>query len=157
MTSSLFSKRKTIKQIEEGLELAPKFDDSGLIPVVTTDYATGAVLMLGYMNSEALEKTIATQQAHYWSRSRKKLWRKGETSGLRQHVKQMLIDDDQDAVWLRVDVEGGASCHVGYHSCFYRAIPCSANQSKATLEFTETHKVFDAKEVYKNTDNPTQI
>src|SRR5690606_28234389 len=111
-----FVRRVSVEQVEEGTELAPKFDADGLIPVVTTDHATGEVLMLGYMNAEALRLTIRTGEAHYFSRSRQVLWRKGATSGLVQHVVEMRIDDDQDAVWLRVKVDGGASCHVGYRS-----------------------------------------
>jgi len=102
--SSLFAARESIEQVEEGTELAPKFDDNGLIPVVTTDATSGEVLMHGYMNAEALEKTIATGEAHYWSRSRQMLWHKGATSGLIQKVVEIRIDDDQDAVWLRCDV-----------------------------------------------------
>lgn len=108
--------------------------------------------MLGYMNAEALRETIRTKLAHYYSRSRKKLWKKGATSKLYQHVIEMRIDDDQDALWLRVRVDGGASCHVGYRSCFYRALDESGK-----LVFTESEKVFDPKEIYKNAENPTQI
>ena len=153
----MFSKRKTVEQIEESTDLAPKFDENGLIPAITTDHNTGDVLMLGYMNSEALEKTITTGEAHYWSRSREKLWRKGETSGLKQFVKQLLVDDDQDAVWLRVEVVGEASCHVGYRSCFYRRIPCGENDGKVVLEFVEKEKMFDPEKVYKGQPNPTKI
>ena len=115
-------KRETIKQVEEGNQLAPKFDENGFIPVVTTDAKTGVVLMHAYMNEEALKKTITTKEAHYYSRSRKCLWHKGATSGLIQDVKNIFIDDDQDCVWLNVLVRGEASCHVGYKSCFYREI-----------------------------------
>ncbi|MDX1563611.1 MAG: phosphoribosyl-AMP cyclohydrolase, partial [Gammaproteobacteria bacterium] len=102
--SERFAQRTSVEQVEEGTELAPKFDANGLIPVVTTDYSSGELLMHGYMNAEALERTIATREAHYFSRSRQALWHKGATSGLVQHVKELLIDDDQDCVWLRVDV-----------------------------------------------------
>ncbi|WP_243632476.1 phosphoribosyl-AMP cyclohydrolase [Parazoarcus communis] len=98
--------RTSIEQVEEGTELAPKFDQDGLIACVTTAADSGDVLMLGYMNREALEKTIQTGEAHYWSRSRQKLWHKGASSGLVQKVEEMRIDDDQDAVWLRVRVSG---------------------------------------------------
>ena len=121
--TNFFVLRKSIKQVEEGDELAPKFDEKGLLPVVTTDASTGEVLMHGYMNREALEKTIISGEAYYWSRSRKDLWHKGAPSGLIQKVVEIRIDDDQDAVWLRVNVEGGASCHVGYRSCFFRSVP----------------------------------
>ena len=101
-----FSQRLTIEQVEEGHDLAPKFDRDGLIACVTTAANTGEVLMLGYMNAEALKKTILTGEAHYWSRSRQVLWQKGATSGLTQKVVELRIDDDQDAVWLRVEIPG---------------------------------------------------
>ena len=113
MSNVEFEKRKSIEQVEESTELAPKFDENGLIPVVTTDFSSGEVLMQGYMNEEALKKTISLGEAVYFSRSRQALWHKGKTSGLIQKIKEIRIDDDQDCVWLRVDVKGGASCHVG--------------------------------------------
>jgi phosphoribosyl-AMP cyclohydrolase len=152
-----FSPRVSIEQVEEGTELAPKFDEHGLIPAVTTDYASGELLMHGYMNAEALERTIATGEAHYFSRSRQALWHKGATSGLVQRVRELLIDDDQDCVWLRVDVAGGASCHVGYRSCFYRRVPLGAGKGAIALEFTETERVFDPVEVYGDAPNPTKL
>jgi phosphoribosyl-AMP cyclohydrolase len=156
--SSLFAARKSIEQVEEGAELAPKFDDNGLIPVVTTDAKSGEVLMHGYMNAEALEKTIATGEAHYWSRSRQALWHKGATSGLIQRVVEIRIDDDQDAVWLRADSQGGASCHVGYRSCFYRSVPVGTpSDAPAKLNFEETEKVFDPEAVYGDAPNPTTL
>ena len=136
--------------------MAPKFDELGLIPVVTTDYRSGEVLMHGYMNRAALSQTIQLGEAVYWSRSRKCLWHKGRTSGLVQRVQEMRIDDDQDCVWLRVEVEGGASCHVGYRSCFYRVVPVG-DQTGQPLTFTETQKVFDPKSIYGNAPNPTQL
>ena len=151
----MFSKRTSIEQVEEGFELAPKFDSSGLIPVVTTDIDTGELLMHGYMNVEALKKTLATGQMHYFSRSRQVLWHKGATSGFFQNVKELLIDDDQDALWAKVEVLGGASCHVGYRSCFYRKIEHS--DGKAGLLFTDTDKVFDPKAVYGEEPNPTKL
>ena len=156
----LFGNRISVEQVEEGTTLAPKFDSNGLIPVVTTDAASGELLMHGYMNAEALAKTIETAEAHYWSRSRKALWRKGATSGLVQRVVEMRIDDDQDAVWLRVQVGGsGASCHVGYRSCFYRAVPLGGDVATAVegLAFKETTKTFDPKDVYGDVPNPTQL
>ncbi len=156
-----FQARKTIEQVEESNDLAPKFDDRGLITVVTTDADSGEVLMQGYMNAEALQLTIATGEAHYWSRSRQVLWHKGATSGLVQTVRELLIDDDQDCVWLRVDVAGGASCHVGYRSCFYRKVPVAGDfetkqaEGHVELEWTETEKVFDPEEVYGDAPNPT--
>jgi phosphoribosyl-AMP cyclohydrolase len=156
--SVTFASRKTIEQVEEGSELAPKFDASGLIPCVTTDYTSGELLMHGYMNEESLRKTIELGEAVYYSRSRKALWHKGATSGLVQKVREMRIDDDQDCVWLRVDVNGGASCHVGYRSCFYRRVPIATDrQNGEQLEFTESHKVFDPKKVYGDAPNPTQL
>ncbi|MBO6782755.1 MAG: phosphoribosyl-AMP cyclohydrolase [Alphaproteobacteria bacterium] len=154
--SSMFAQRISIEQVEEGHELAPKFDADGMIPVVTTDAESGEVLMHGYMNAEALEKTIQTGEAHYWSRSREVLWHKGATSGLVQKVKEIRIDDDQDAVWLRVDVQGGASCHVGYRSCFYRSVPVGSD-GKVDLNYEETEKVFDPVEVYGDAPNPTKL
>ena len=112
--------------IEEGTAFSPRFDANGLVPVVVTSAASGEVLMLAYMNDEAVARTIETGEAHYWSRSRRCLWRKGATSGFVQRVAEMRIDDDQDAVWLRVQIEGGASCHLGYRSCFYRSVPLGA-------------------------------
>lgn len=159
MTQQQFASRISVEQVEEGSDLAPKFDAAGLLPVVTTDAASGEVLMLGYMNAEALAKTIETGEAHYWSRSRKTLWRKGAASGLVQKVVDLRIDDDQDAVWLAVEVAGaGASCHVGYRSCFYRSIPTGAAPSPALrLEFRERDKTFDPAEVYGDAPNPTQL
>jgi phosphoribosyl-AMP cyclohydrolase len=157
MNKKNFKKRKSIEQIEESSELAPKFDDNGLIPVVTTDYSTGEVLMQGYMNDEAFEKTIQLGEAVYYSRSRKVLWHKGKTSGLIQKIREIRIDDDQDCVWLRVDVVGGASCHVGYRSCFYRSIPFGEKNSNLVLKFEEKEKVFDPKKVYEDAPNPTKL
>ena len=154
-----FGRRISIEQVEEGNTLAPKFDPSGLIPVVTTDATTGELLMHGYMNAEAMAKTIATSEAHYYSRSRKAVWHKGVTSGLVQKVVEMRIDDDQDAVWLRVAVAGsGASCHVGYRSCFYRSVPLGdVTKAVVNLKFEETEKTFDPKKVYGDAPNPTQL
>lgn len=152
-----FHPRTSIEQVEEGRELAPKFDAAGVIPAVTTDHATGEVLMHAYMNPEALRLTIATAEAHYWSRSRAALWRKGATSGLVQRVRELRIDDDQDCVWLRVAVAGsGASCHVGYRSCFYRSVPIGAEAGRA-LAFVETEKIFDPAAVYGDAPNPTRL
>ncbi len=155
---SPFGQRNSVEQVEEGHELAPKFDSQGFIPCVTTDHASGEVLMVAVMNREALTKTIETGEAHYWSRSRQQLWHKGATSGLVQKVVEMRIDDDQDCVWLRVEIAGGASCHVGYRSCFYRRVPVGAERGQGTkLEFTEHEKAFDPKAVYGDAPNPTQL
>jgi len=158
-----FQARKTIEQVEEGNDLAPRFDDRGLITVVTTDAASGELLMQGYMNAEALQLTISTGEAHYYSRSRNVLWHKGATSGLVQTVQELLVDDDQDCIWLRVDVAGGASCHVGYRSCFYRKVPVGSDfeakqaEGHVVLEWTDTEKVFDPDEVYGDAPNPTVL
>ena len=152
-----FEKRISIKQVEESTELAPKIDQDCLIPVITTDYNSGEVLMQGYMSKESLKQTISLGEAVYFSRSRKTLWHKGKTSGLIQKIREIRIDDDQDCVWLRVEVKGGASCHVGYRSCFYRSIPLENKNSKVVLKFEEDEKVFDPKKVYGVADNPTKL
>lgn len=158
-----FRARQSVEQVEEGIGLAPKFDDRGLITVVTTDAETGEVLMQGYMNSEALGLTIKTGEAHYYSRSRQTLWHKGAASGFVQSVRELLVDDDQDCIWLRVDVTGGASCHVGYRSCFYRRVPVGRAFEKLQsdghidLEWTDRDKVFDPEDVYGDAPNPTQL
>lgn len=155
-----FQPRRSIEQVEEGTELAPKFDDRDLITVVTTDASSGELLMQGYMNPQALRQTIETGEAHYFSRSRQTLWHKGATSGLTQKVVELLVDDDQDCIWLKVDVAGGASCHVGYRSCFYRSVPLGKPATEAasiTLEFTDSEKVFDPEEVYGDAPNPTVL
>ena len=157
MSEIKFEQRKTIKQVEESTDLAPKFDQDGLIPVVTTDFNSGEVLMQGYMNEEAFKKTIETGEAVYFSRSRNVLWHKGKISGLIQIIKEIRIDDDQDSIWLRVNVKGGASCHVGYRSCFYRSVPFGDNKGKIVLQFEEREKVFDPKKIYGNSPNPTKI
>ena len=155
----MFKKRENVAAIEEGKLLSPKFDKNGLIPVVTTDSKTGEVLMHSYMNSEALKKTIETKEAYYWSRSRKEVWHKGETSGFVQKVVEMRIDDDQDSIWMSVDIGDGASCHVGYKSCFYRSITLGKieNTEKIKIDFKEKKKKFDPEVVYKNKPNPTKI
>ena len=119
--------------------------------------------MQGYMNAEALRLTIATGEAHYFSRSRQQLWHKGATSGFVQHVSQLFVDDDQDCIWLRVNVSGGASCHVGYRSCFYRRVPVGETFAdrqtggNVALEWTDTEKVFDPEVVYGDAPNPTKL
>ena len=158
MINITFKERNSIEQVEEAHDFAPKFDPNGLIPVVTTDYHSGELLMHGYMNEEALKKTISLGEAVYYSRSRKTIWHKGATSGLTQIVKEFRVDDDQDCVWLRVVVQGnGASCHVGYRSCFYRSVPTKEafEQTDGRLVYEEDEKVFDPKEVYGDAPNPT--
>ena len=133
----MFKKRDNIQEVEEGKYLSPKFDKNGLIPVITTDFKTGDILMHGYMNEEALKKTIETKEAHYWSRSRNKIWHKGQISGFVQKVKEIRIDDDQDSIWLNVDIGDGASCHVGYKSCFYRSIPLGKIENNDKIEIVQ--------------------
>ena len=131
---------------EEGLGFAPKFDASGLLTCVATDAADGAVLMVAHMNDEALRKTIATGEAWYYSRSRKALWRKGETSGQTQRVVEMRMDCDQDAVWIRVE-QVGAACHTGRKSCFYRRI--EGGEGGTRLVFADADRLFDPNAVYR--------
>ena len=137
-------------KIEEGTAFTPKFDVDGLIPVVATSAASGEVLMLAYMNGEALARTLETGEAHYWSRSRAKLWRKGEESGNTMRVVELRTDCDQDALWLTVEMGGTeACCHTGRRSCFYRAVPLGdGSPGGVTLEFVETERVFDPGRVY---------
>lgn len=157
MSDIEFEARQSVEQVEEGTDLAPKFGPDGLVPCITTDADTGEVLMLGWMNEEALKLTIQTGEAHYFSRARQVLWHKGATSGLVQNVVEMRIDDDQDAIWLRVAVAGsGASCHVGYRSCFYRAVPVGSDAGQP-LVFKEDSKTFDPEAVYGDAPNPTQL
>ena len=157
MSKIKFKPRRSVEQVEEGTDFAPKFDEQSLIPCITTDAQSGEVLMLGWMNDEALTLTIETGQAHYFSRARQVLWHKGATSGLVQKVIEARIDDDQDAIWLKVEVAGsGASCHVGYRSCFYRAVP-TAEEAGKPLKFLENQKTFDPLEVYGDVPNPTQL
>ncbi len=159
----IFAKRESVEQVEEGEQLAPKFDQQGVIPCVTIHAESREVLMFAFMNPEALALTIETGLAHYWSRSRQKLWKKGESSGMFQHVKRMLIDDDQDCVVIEVELtqptHGGqeASCHVGYRSCFYREVPIGNALSPVRLRFIEESKAFDPKAVYGDAPNPTQL
>ena len=131
--------------IEDGLTFQPKFDASGLVTCVATDAGTAEVLMVAHMNDEALRKTIATGEAWYFSRSRKSLWRKGETSGHVQRVVEMRVDCDQDAVWIRVE-QTGAACHTGRHSCFYRKV--AGGEGGAQLSFVDADRLFDPAKVY---------
>ncbi len=155
----MFKKRENVVEIEEGNLLSPKFNNDGLIPVITTCVKTKEILMHGYMNIEALKKTIETKEAHYFSRSRNSIWHKGKTSGFIQKVTELRIDDDQDSIWLTVDIGNGSSCHVGYRSCFYRSIPLGKidNAREIKMEFKEKEKRFDPEKVYKDQPNPTKI
>jgi phosphoribosyl-AMP cyclohydrolase len=130
--------------IEEGIEFSPKFDDNGLITAIAQDAKTGQILMTAFMNREALDLTIQTGCATYYSRSRQKLWKKGEQSGHVQKVQQILVDCDQDCLILKVNVEAG-QCHTGYQSCFYRALKKGSDKE---LEFI-AEKVYDPEKTYK--------
>ena len=157
MNKVIFAKRESVEQVEEGTILAPKFDLDGIIPAVVIETSSGEVLMLGYMNAESLTKTIETKEAYYWSRSREVLWKKGDSSGMIHEVDEILIDDDQDSLLLKVSIKGlGASCHVGYKSCFYRSLQ-NVTEDGVELEFTEDEKVFDPEIVYPGAENPTKL
>jgi phosphoribosyl-AMP cyclohydrolase len=135
-----------VDEREEGLSFQPKFDASGLLTCVATDAATGELLMVAHMNDEALRKTIDTGEAWYFSRSRKALWRKGETSGHVQRVLEIRTDCDQDAVWIKVE-QVGAACHTGRHSCFYRKVQKAEGGPR--LAFGDAERLFDPSAVYK--------
>lgn len=132
------------QNIEEGFEFTPKFDENGLISAIAQDSKTGQVLMVAYMNRAALEATIQTSRATYFSRSRQKLWKKGEESGHFQKVEQILVDCDQDCLILKVTIDAG-QCHVGYQSCFYRALKTGSDKELESI----AKKVYDPKKVYK--------
>jgi phosphoribosyl-AMP cyclohydrolase len=142
------SDTKSKTEIEEGLAFAPKFDADGLVTCVATDATSGDVLMVAHMNAEALQKTIVTGEAWYFSRSRRALWRKGESSGHGQRVVEMRVDCDQDAVWIKVEQQGAGACHTGRRSCFYRAVPLG-KAGAVMLEFRNAQKVFEPKAVYE--------
>jgi phosphoribosyl-AMP cyclohydrolase len=142
-----FPPRGPADQIEEGLSFQPKFDADGLIACVATDAGTGDVLMLAHMNAEALRRTIESGEAWYFSRSRKALWRKGESSGHVQRVVELRVDCDQDAIWIKVEQEGPGACHTGRRSCFYRVLP-TGKGGALTLQFRDGDKTFDPKKVY---------
>ena len=137
-------------EIEEGLAFAPQFGADGLITAVVTDIKSGELLMVAHMNAVALRKTIESGEAWYYSRSRKALWKKGESSGHVQRVVELRVDCDQDALWLKVEQDGPGACHTGRRSCFYRAV--SLGQSGAVaLEFRNADKAFDPQSVYGGT------
>jgi phosphoribosyl-AMP cyclohydrolase len=140
-------------ELEEGQAFSPSFDANGLITCVVTDARSGDVLMVAHMNAAALEKTIATGRAWYFSRSRQALWCKGETSGHVQHVVEMRIDCDQDAIWIRVEQRGAGACHTGRRSCFYRTVALG-NPGMVTLEFRDADRTFDPKSVYAEDRSP---
>jgi phosphoribosyl-AMP cyclohydrolase len=142
-----FAPPGSTQQLEEGLALTPKFDADGLVTAVVTDATSGKLLMVAHMNAEALRKTIDSGEAWYFSRSRKALWKKGESSGHGQRVMELRVDCDQDSVWLKVEQSGPGACHTGRRSCFYRAVPLKAGS--ASLEFRDGDKTFDPGKVYK--------
>ena len=147
MSDYEFSERGSTREIEEGGTLAPKFDADGLVTCVTTDAASGELLMVAHMNAEAFARTIESGEAWYFSRSRNALWRKGEISGHVQRVVEMRTDCDQDAIWIRVEQSGGA-CHTGRRSCFYRVIG-KAEDGGARLSFVDAGRQFDPNAVYR--------
>jgi phosphoribosyl-AMP cyclohydrolase len=142
-----FAAPGSAKDVEEGAAFTPKFDPAGLVTAVVTDSKSSDVLMVAHMNSEALRKTIETGEAHYFSRSRNKLWKKGESSGHTQRVVEMRVDCDQDAIWIKVVQEGEGACHTGRRSCFYRSVPLR-KAGAVTLEFRDGEKIFDPEKVY---------
>jgi phosphoribosyl-AMP cyclohydrolase len=156
-----FTKRSSVKEIEEGISFSPKFNTDGLLPCITIEYETNQILMFSYLNQEALKKSISLKLAHYYSRSRDNIWLKGEISGMKHFIKDIFIDDDQDSiiyvVKLSKPTKGGkkASCHVGYKSCFYRKIKVKENNIE--LEFTEKEKSFNPDIIYDGITNPTKI
>ncbi len=148
MASPIFSPRGNKSDIESGTSFQPRFDADGLIVAVITEADSGEVLMVGYMNDEALKRTIETGEAWYWSRSRQEYWKKGGTSGQVQKVQEILTDCDQDALVVKVKVEGnGATCHVGYQSCFYRSVDKTEN-GEFKLSKPTSDRVYDPETVY---------
>lgn len=149
MTSSPppFATRGSTAQIETGSALAPKFDDAGMLAAVATDWQTGEVLMVAWMNAEALALTISSGEAHFFSRSRGRIWKKGEESGNVLEITEMMTDCDQDSIWMKVRMRGlQAACHTGHRSCFYRRIPIGGDQ--CSLEPAGIPRVFDPVGVY---------
>ena len=144
-TSELFQTRGTTSEVEEGLGFQPKFDGDGLIPAIVTDKGSGEVLMFAWMNADALALTIESGIAHFWTRSRKRIWKKGEESGNLLMVRDMRVDCDQDVVWLLVEIAGaGAACHTGQRSCFYRSVPIGKPASRTlALQHTGGAALFD--------------
>jgi phosphoribosyl-AMP cyclohydrolase len=135
-------------EIEEGQNFAPKFDAGGLIACVVTDVETGVLLLVAHMNAQALERTISTGEAWFYSRSRDRLWKKGEISGHVMRVAEIRVDCDQDVLWLKVDAAGAGACHTGRRSCFYRAVVCNGPDAPLTLAFRDDERVFDPVKVY---------
>lgn len=147
--TSPFGTAADTRELEEGTRLVPRFDAAGLVTAIAVDSVTNEVLMLAHMNAEALALTIETGEAHYYSRSRKALWKKGESSGHTQKVVDLLVDCDQDAILLKVEMGGtGAACHTGRRSCFYRRIALGTPAAEASLAFTGDAPRFDPAKVY---------
>lgn len=137
--------------LEEDTHFTPKFDEKGLLTAVVTDARDGELLMVAHMNAEALVLTLETGIAHYYSRSRGKIWKKGESSGNLQGVREIRTDCDQDAVWLKVEVAGhDATCHTGRRSCFYRSVSLSGDAAR--LDITDNHRHFDPDAIYGGPD-----
>ncbi len=148
--TATFGKPGPPEELESGARLTPRFDGAGGIAAVATDADTGEVLMLAWMNAEALALTIETGEAHFWSRSRRRIWKKGEESGNVLRVVEMRTDCDQDAVWMRVRIAGhGAACHTGHRTCFYRSIPVGSGAEPGRLEHSGTPRAFEPGEVYR--------
>ena len=148
-SSDRVAPRRSAAEVEESRALAPRFDADGLLTCVTTDAASGDVLMVAHMNAEALARTMESGEAWYFSRSRHALWHKGATSGHVQRVLEMRVDCDQDAVWLKVEQGGGGACHTGRRSCFYRSVPLGGRaDGPIALEFRDAELTFDPQDVY---------
>jgi phosphoribosyl-AMP cyclohydrolase len=144
-----FAPRGTTEQVEEGRVFAPKFDENGLITCIIADAWSGEVLMLAYMNDEALARSIETSETWLYSRSRKSLWKKGETSGHTMRIVEIRVDCDQDALLVRVEQTSAGACHTGRASCFYRALPMRERAGHTlVLEYRHAEKVFDPDVVY---------
>lgn len=146
---------EAVDDLEEGSVFTPKFDGDGLIPAIVSDSGSGEVLMFAYMNEDALRLSVDTGIAHFWSRSRRRLWKKGEDSGNTLRVVEMRTDCDQDVVWLRVQIGGqGAACHTGRQSCFYRRIQAEPGKSAIALVQTNDARLFDPEAIYNKTAKP---
>ena len=149
MNKPLFPLPGDKKELEEGQQITPRFDEKGLITAIVTEHESGELLMVAHMNDLALSKTIETGESHFWSRSRGELWHKGATSGTVQSVKEIRLDCDQDAVWLKVSVGGAsATCHTGMKSCFYRKVETASGEPKLVKD--DTPPLFDPEEIYGN-------
>jgi phosphoribosyl-AMP cyclohydrolase len=144
----LFSPRGSVEEVEEGKRFAPKFDAAGLITCVVTDVDTSLLLMVAHMDAQALERTVSTGEAWFFSRSRQALWKKGETSGHVLRVAEMRVDCDQDVLWLQVRQSAAGACHTGRRSCFYRAVVRQAPGAPLTLAFRDDERVFDPAKTY---------